>query len=267
MKKQDVARTVLASALAVALTACGGGGGGGGIRPSTPAAPPVTSPPPPPPPTSPPPPVTTPTTPEPAIDAHLALTNARAAQALGFTGAGYRIGVIDTGINANHPALQGRVSDSFIYVDPRTNNTAVGDVVGHGTVVAELAAGRAVGQWPGGIAPGAGLVSARIISDRAPDDDGSGDGNEVDGPLGLGPVHADLISAGVRIMNNSWGGLYWNDPTVTNQIAQEYRPFILSNDGLVVFASGNESRSQPSDTAALPSQPGPHGTLPAGARG
>ncbi|RXE12211.1 hypothetical protein DB793_06685, partial [Xanthomonas perforans] len=88
MKKQDVARTVLASALAVALTACGGGGGGGGIRPSPPAAPPVTSPPPPPPPTSPPPPVTTPTTPEPAIDAHLALTNARAAQALGFTGAG-----------------------------------------------------------------------------------------------------------------------------------------------------------------------------------
>ncbi|MCS3809076.1 S8 family serine peptidase [Xanthomonas sp. 4461] len=264
MKKKDVARTVLASALAVALTACGGGGGGGGIRPTTPSAPPPTSPPPPPPtsPPTPPPPVTAPT-PEPAIDAHLALTNARAAQALGFTGAGYRIGVVDSGINANHPALQGRVSDSFIYVDPRTNNVAVGDVVGHGTVVAELAAGRAVGQWPGGIAPGAGLVSARIISDRAPVDDGSGQGNEVDGPLGLGPVHADLIGAGVRIMNNSWGGFYWNDPTVTNQIAQEYRSFVIGNDGLVVFASGNESRAQPSDTAALPSQPGPNGTLPA----
>lgn len=191
------------------------------------------------------------------------MTNARAAQALGFTGAGYRIGVIDSGINATHPALQGRVSDSFIYVDPRTNNVAVGDVVGHGTVVAELAAGRAVGQWPGGIAPGAGLVSARIISDRAPVDDGSGQGNEVDGPLGLGSVHADLIGAGVRIMNNSWGGLYWNDPTVTNQIAQEYRSFVIGNDGLVVFASGNESRAQPSDTAALPSQVGPNGTLPA----
>jgi subtilisin family serine protease len=58
--------------------------------------------------------VAPPTTPEPAFDAHLALTNARAAQALGFTGAGYRIGVIDTGINSNHPALQGRVSNSFI---------------------------------------------------------------------------------------------------------------------------------------------------------
>ncbi|MEA9563018.1 MULTISPECIES: S8 family serine peptidase [unclassified Xanthomonas] len=263
MKKRNVARTVLASALAVALTACGGGGGGGGIRPTTPTAPPPTSPPPPPPPTSPPPPPPPVTAPQPAIDAHLALTNARAAQALGFTGAGYRIGIIDSGINTNHPALQGRVSDSFLYVDPRTSNVAVGDVLGHGTAVAELAAGRAVGQWPGGIAPGAGLVSARIISDRAPVDDGSGQGNEVDGPLGLGPVHADLISAGVRIMNNSWGGLYWNDPTVTNQIAQEYRSFIIGNDGLVVFASGNESRAQPSDTAALPSQLGPNGTLPA----
>ncbi|WP_115527395.1 S8 family serine peptidase [Xanthomonas arboricola] len=262
MKKRNVARTVLASALAVALTACGGGGGGGGIRPTTPTAPPPTSPPPPPP-TSPPPPPPPVTAPQPAIDAHLALTNARAAQALGFTGAGYRIGIIDSGINTNHPALQGRVSDSFLYVDPRTSNVAVGDVLGHGTAVAELAAGRAVGQWPGGIAPGAGLVSARIISDRAPVDDGSGQGNEVDGPLGLGPVHADLISAGVRIMNNSWGGLYWNDPTVTNQIAQEYRAFIIGNDGLVVFASGNESRAQPSDTAALPSQLGPNGTLPA----
>nr|WP_238135523.1 hypothetical protein [Xanthomonas fragariae] len=95
--KIDLARTVLASALAVALTACGGGGGRGGIRPTTPTAPP----------TSPllPPPVVAPT-PEPAADAHLALTNARAPQALGFTGAGYRIGVIDTGINTNPPALR-----------------------------------------------------------------------------------------------------------------------------------------------------------------
>ena len=271
MKKTDVARTVLASALAVALTACGGGGGGGGIRPSTPTAPPPTSPPPPPPPTSPPPPTTAPTppppttvpTPQPAFDAHLALTNTRTAQALGFTGAGYRIGVVDSGINGNHPALQGRLSDSFIYVDPRDNNIAVGDVVGHGTVLAELAAGGAVGQWPGGIAPGATLVSARIIADKAPTDDGSGQGNEIDGPLGLEAVHADLIRAGTRIMNNSWGGLYWTDPNVTNPVAQEYRAFVIDNDGLVVFASGNESRTEPSDTAALPSQLGPNGTRPA----
>ncbi|WP_434988956.1 S8 family serine peptidase [Xanthomonas melonis] len=267
MNKRDVARSVLASALAVALSACGGGGGGG-VRPTTPTVPPPSSPPPSPPPTSPPPTPPTPPpvvapTPEPAMDAHLALTNARAAQALGFSGSGYRIGVVDSGINADHPALQGRVGASFIYLDPRENDVTRGDVVGHGTIVAQLAAGRAVGQWPGGIAPGAGLVSARIIRDRAPVDDGSGEGNEIDGPTGLSAVHDDLIRSGVRIMNNSWGGLYWNDPAVTNQVAQEYRAFVGANNGLVVFASGNEARAQPSDTAALPSQPGPGGSLPA----
>nr|WP_244292426.1 S8 family serine peptidase [Xanthomonas hyacinthi] len=42
------------------------------------------------------------------------------------------------------------------------------DVDGHGTTVAQLAAGKAVGAWPGGIAPGAQIVSARIIGDPRP---------------------------------------------------------------------------------------------------
>ncbi len=239
----------LAASMALALAACGGGGGS------------KSSPPPPnPPPTSPPP---TTTTPQPAMDAHLALTNARAAQAAGFTGAGIRIGVVDSGVMRNHPTLAGRVVANFSYVDPRRNNLAVDDVVGHGTTVAQLAAGAAAGQWPGGIAPGAQIVSARIINDERPKDDGSGQGNEVTGGLGMGGVHDDLIRAGVRIMNNSWGGLYWTRPTVTAQIATEYRPFIVGNDGLVVFATGNESRANPSDMAALPSQPGENGSRPA----
>ncbi|WP_243351268.1 autotransporter serine protease [Stenotrophomonas acidaminiphila] len=240
----------LAASMALALAACGGGGGSKSSPP----------PPPNPPPTSPPP---TTTTPQPAMDAHLALTNARAAQAAGFTGAGIRIGVVDSGVMRNHPTLAGRVVANFSYVDPRRNNLAVDDVVGHGTTVAQLAAGAAAGQWPGGIAPGAQIVSARIINDERPKDDGSGQGNEVTGGLGMSGVHDDLIRAGVRIMNNSWGGLYWTRPTVTAQIAAEYRPFIVGNDGLVVFATGNESRANPSDMAALPSQPGENGSRPA----
>src|SRR5690606_8343323 len=96
-----------------------------------------------------------------------------------------------------------------------------------------------------------------------PEDDGSGDGNEVNGPLGLAGVHADLISRGVRIMNNSWGGLYWTNPAATAAIAAEYRPFIAQNNGLVVFATGNAGEPDPSDMAALPSQQGPGGSLPA----
>lgn len=242
-------RNALSVSLALALAACGGGGG-------TKADPPPATPPTPPPPSG-------STTPQPAMDAHLALTNAKAAQAAGFTGAGIRIGIVDSGVMRNHPTLAGRVVGNFSYVDPRKNNLAIDDVVGHGTTVAQLAAGAAAGSWPGGIAPGAQIVSARIINDERPKDDGSGQGNEVTGALGMASIHDDLIRAGVRIMNNSWGGLYWTRPTATAPIASEYRPFIIGNDGLVVFATGNEGRANPTDMAALPSKAGPNGTLPA----
>ncbi len=249
-------KAALAASLALALAACGGGGGGQVRDTPPPATTPPTTPPAPPP-------ATPPTTPQPAFDAHLSLTNALAAQSQGFTGAGYRIGVIDSGVNRYHPALDGRVVASYAYLDPSRNNLGVDDVVGHGTTVAQLAAGKAVGSWPGGIAPGAQIVSARIIADESPEDDGSGQGNEVSGALGLQQVHDDLIAQGVRIMNNSWGGLYWTNPAATAAIAGEYRSFIFGNDGLVVFAAGNESNANPSDMAALPSQPGPGGTRPA----
>ncbi|WP_449466232.1 S8 family serine peptidase [Stenotrophomonas humi] len=255
MGRNACARGVLASSLALVLGACGGGGGS---KSNPPLSPPPTTPPTTPPPTTPPPPI-----PQPAMDAHLALTNARDAHASGYNGAGVRIGIVDSGVMRNHPALAGRVVANYFYLDPARNNANIDDVVGHGTAVAELAAGAAVGSWPGGIAPGAQIVSARIISDTPPTDDGSGQGNEVDGALGFAPIHDDLIRAGVRIMNNSWGGLYWSKPTATGPIASEYRPFIIDNDGLVVFATGNESRADPSNMAALPSQPGPNGTLPA----
>lgn len=246
--------TTLACLLGLVLTACGGGGGGGNTRPTPPpAAPPPT------PPTTPP--VVLP--PNPAYGSHLLLTNTAAAHAAGFTGQGVTIGVVDSGINRNHPALAGRVLHNLNYVSSPPNNLAVDDVVGHGTAVSQILAGKPFGSWPGGIAPGANLVSARIISDRSPTDDGSGNGNEVNGALGLAPIHRDLIARGVRIMNNSWGGLYWTNPAATIPIANEYRDFIFANDGLVVFAAGNESRADPSNMAALPSQPGVGGTLPA----
>src|SRR5690606_6462566 len=190
----------LSVALAIALTlgACGGGGGG------TRADPPPQGPPPTPPPPPPEPPVVEP--PDPAYSRHLSLTGAGEAHAAGLTGAGLRIGVIDSGVNRNHPALAGRVVANLTYIDPASNNVAVDDVLEHGSAVAQVIAGQAFGRWPGGLAPGAEIVSARIISDTPPEDDGSGEGNEVDGALGLAPIHQDLIDRDVRIMNNSWGG-------------------------------------------------------------
>src|SRR5690606_8257616 len=95
----------------------------------------------------------------PQYSQHLQLINAAGALGAGLTGQGVTIGFVDSGVNRNHPALSGRVSRSFIHVDPNTNNTSVDDVVGHGTVVAQMAAGKGIGSWGGGVAQGAGIVS------------------------------------------------------------------------------------------------------------
>ena len=228
--------------LSLGLAACGGGGGsksgGAGIV--------VT----PPPPTTP----TTPTEPDPPIDAQIALTNVAAAHAAGFTGNGVAIGIIDSGVTSTHPALTGRVTAKLTYVDPSTNNTGVDDVVGHGTAVAEIAAGRAFGKFAGGVAPDATIISARIINDKAPTDDGSGQGNQVTSADPLGTVNGDVIARGARVLNNSWGGVYWDasDTAATKSFHDAYAPFTAGH--LFVFAAGNSGEANPSTVAVLPSR-------------
>ena len=231
--------------IVLALSACGGGGGHGNVK-SAPgdSNPPSSS--------------SAPTLPQPPLDAQLSLTNTYAAHSQGYTGAGVTIGVIDSGIMRSNPTLTGRVSKELVYVDPSQNNTSVDDVVGHGTWVSEIAAGSAWGDYPGGIAPNANLVSARIISDNAPDDDGSTPPTQVtvsDAQF-FGQVNQDLISAGVNVMNNSWGGITWDssDTAVTQAFHDAYSDFVLNHNGLVVFAAGNDSEANPSTIAALPSQ-------------
>ncbi|MEO7073411.1 MAG: autotransporter domain-containing protein [Rhodanobacter sp.] len=235
----------LAVTLALGLVACGGGGGNVRPVPVTPTTPPA-------PPTPTPPPRV-----DPPVNAQLALTNTYVAHDRGLSGTGVTIGVVDSGIMRSHPALVGRVIKELIYIDPARNNTAIDDVVGHGTWVSEIAAGTAVGQFAGGIAPGAKLVSARIISDAEPKDDGSGQGNEVTSSDPLGTINADLMANGVRVMNNSWGGLYWSASATatTKSFHDAYAPFI-NGGGLVVFASGNADvgNPNPTDTAALPTR-------------
>lgn len=257
--RAPLAHAVMLGLCTVALVGCGGGGGGGNVRSDPAPLAPGSSNPPVSPPTSPP----VVNSPNPAYSDHLRLTGAGTAHAAGITGKGVRIGVIDTGVMRSHPALSPRVVANLTYVPSPPNNLKVDDVVGHGTAVSQIAAGTPFGTWPGGIAPGAEIVSARILYDKDPEDDGSGQGNEVDGAIGIKPIHQDLINRGVRVMNNSWGGLYWTNPAATAPIADEYRPFIVQNDGLVVFATGNERRANPSSMAALPSQPGLNGTMPA----
>ena len=235
-------QAALCVAIMLGLSACGGGSNTKPI-PVAPQAPP--------------PPPVTPTV-QPPLDAQLSITNTYAAHSQGFTGAGVILGIVDSGIMRNHPALAGRVIKSLIYIDPNTNNTKMDDVIGHGTWVSEIAAGQPFDKFPGGIAPGASLVSARILSDAEPKDDGSGKGNPVtaaDAAFFAQTLNPALINAGVQVMNNSWGGIYWDttNASINNAFSAAYDPFVLQHGGLAVFAAGNDSRPDPSDIAALPS--------------
>ncbi len=287
LQKKGLALAIT-GALTLMLSACGGGGGGGNIVQPAPAPPPPTG--------------GTPSVPadssltrplpptmpgtaaplvfaDPSVNQHLILTNAAGALAEMPKGSGVTIGFVDSGVNTRHVTLAGRVTRNFIRVNPDANNTSVDDVVGHGTTVASLAAGRPVtgnyvnesgatvgtARWGGGIAQNATIVSSRIIADKAPEDDGSGAGNEIRAGQNYGPffrdVNAQLANAGARIINNSWGGLYWNDPALTIELADAWKDFVVNRQGIVVFASGNSGRdaryrAKPSDNAMLPSMDG-----------
>ncbi|HJU25720.1 MAG TPA: S8 family serine peptidase, partial [Rhodanobacteraceae bacterium] len=237
---RSVGRWIVVGLLAGTLAACGGGGGNGNVR-TTPI-----SPPPPPP----------PATDQPPSDAQLSLTNTYAAHDAGFTGAGVTIGMVDSGIMRSNPTVAGRVKAELIYVDSTANNTSIDDVVGHGTWTSEIAAGTSFDDFPGGIAPGADLVSARIIADNAPDDNGQPPAVVTDQDAQyFGRVNNDLITYGVTVMNNSWGGITWDtsDASVNQAFDDAYSPFVNQHGGLVVFAAGNDSNPNPSTIAALPS--------------
>jgi len=83
----------------------------------------------------------------------------------GFTGAGVRVGHLDTGVDGNHPALRGRLAafrefdqDGFplSQAEPRDSGA-------HGTHTAGLICGGSTDDLAIGVAPGAQLCSGLVI--------------------------------------------------------------------------------------------------------
>lgn len=195
----------------------------------------------------------------PPVDVQITATNTAAAHTAGFTGKGVKIAIVDSGVSSSNPALAGRVTDKLNYVDPTANNLNIDDVLGHGSVVAQMAAGQPFGTFAGGIAPDASLVSVRIIADKEPKDDGSGQGNKVTGADAkpFGNIFDATVATGAHIINNSWGGLYWDaaDQDTTDSFDDAFLQ-AASGNALFVFAAGNSGAANPSDLAALPTRAG-----------
>lgn len=79
------------------------------------------------------------------------------------TGSGAVVAVIDTGVDATHPDLRGRVLDGYDFSGAETGATS--DVVGHGTHVASIVAGGGAGM--AGVAPDAKIMPLKVFSDSA----------------------------------------------------------------------------------------------------
>jgi serine protease AprX len=160
------------------------------------------------------------------LDASRPLIKAdQVASSLGFDGTGVTVAIIDTGIDSNHPALNGVVTS-------QTDLTGLGtgDGFGHGTHCAGIVASQD-GTYTG-IAPGAKLHDIRIM-------DNTGNTTAPRAVLGI----QTAAGQGVGVASNSWGFSHangaWVDANGTCVLCNAANAAVDAGV-VIVVAAGNE---------------------------
>jgi serine protease AprX len=148
--------------------------------------------------------------------------------AAGLTGAGVGIAVIDSGV-AFVPELRGRIVASRDFTDNRGFGV---DEHGHGTHVAGIAAaaGRHAQDDTRGMAPGAHIVSLRVLDEK-------GRGYAADVTEAIDWAIDNKARYRIGVINLSLGGPVlqsWRDDPVAQAVERAYRAGIV-----VVAAAGN----------------------------
>jgi subtilisin family serine protease len=90
------------------------------------------------------------------------LIGAPSVWSMGYDGTGVRIAILDTGIDATHPDVSGKIVNAVDMTDDGTTD----DLYGHGTHVAIIAAGTgtaSAGKFKG-VAPGASLMNIKVLN-------------------------------------------------------------------------------------------------------
>lgn len=137
-------------------------------------------------------------------------------------GEGVRVAVLDTGIDAGHPDLDGAVEAARDFTDsPR----GAEDAQGHGTHVAGTIAARRNEQGVVGVAPGCRLLVGKVLGD-----DGSGTSPEVAAGIDW------AVEAGADVLSLSLGS---PDPSAAIRAAIERA---VAAGRFVICAAGNEGR-------------------------
>lgn len=159
------------------------------------------------------------------------------AWSLGARGAGVRVAVLDSGIDAEHPDLAPNLNSalSVSFVPGEDWNIRPGVYFNHGTHVAGTIAAADNGIGIIGVAPEAELVAVKVLSEYT----GSGSfGGIIQGIVYAADIGADVInmSLGADIPHNARGAA---ELFVATARATQYA---TQRGSLIVAAAGNDAR-------------------------
>jgi hypothetical protein len=169
-----------------------------------------------------------------SLDQSVPMTGAPQAWQAGYRADGVKVAVLDTGIDATHPDLAGKVDAAANFSrDPDTV-----DHNGHGTHVAStiVGSGAASGGRYKGMAPGARLLVGKVLDSQ---------GRGTDSGIIAGMQWA--AEQGARVVNMSLGG-YAGDGTDPMSLA--LNDLSTSSGALFVVAAGNSGADQSVNTPA-----------------
>lgn len=145
----------------------------------------------------------------------------------GLTLSSVKVGIVDSGIEWNHPSFDGVLStDNYDFVD---EDELPEDGFGHGTHVASLVNSRTLEEFSSasahfGVAPNAELIIARAL-----DNSGRSDS------IGLARALAHVAKKGARVVNCSWGG------GPETQLLRDAFAHLQSEGIFVASSAGNDS--------------------------
>ncbi len=158
------------------------------------------------------------------LDQSVPLIGAPQAWDAGLDGTGVRVAVLDTGIDAGHPDVAGRIVAARSFVD--------GDVTdrhGHGTHVATTIAGSgaASGGRYVGVAPNAELVVGKVCTD----------GGSCPTSAVIAGMEWAVLEQGARVVNLSLGACCTDG---TDPMSQAVNELSAATGALFVIAAGND---------------------------
>lgn len=102
-----------------------------------------------------------------SLQESLGVVRAHEVLALGIRGSGITIAVLDSGVEASHPALDGAVVLEQTFLGRGTQiEEGAADGNGHGSHVAGVIASRGGSALPHGVAPGTQIVAVKVLNDN-----------------------------------------------------------------------------------------------------